>query len=132
MIVRGVPKALVPFAAFLLAACSDGSGTYALPDGCYRSAPGGVAVLDIQGSRGFIRSAGSNLQEVHVMPRVNGEGAYLTVSPAFVLRWPSMSAERGQQTAHFRIETREGGSPVILVPIEGASETELRLGAACR
>ena len=131
MIVRGVTRALTPVAAILLFACDDGSGTFALSDGCYHAA-NGVAVLEIRGSRGLIRSADSNLREVHVSPRVNQEGAYLEVSPGFYLRPPGMRAVvSGQQTTRFRIESRAGGQ-AILAPIEGAGEEELRLGAVCR
>jgi hypothetical protein len=91
-----------------------------------------MPVLDIQGSRGLVRTPGSEVREVRVSPRVNQEGAYLDVSPGFYLTWPGLRAvASGQQTARFRIESREGGSQAILVPIEGASEEELRPGAVC-
>jgi hypothetical protein len=135
MIFRGVLRIVISLVVplLLLPACSDGSGTFALPDGCYYAANGRVPVLKIRGNQALILTPGSEVREAQVRPRVNQEGAYLEVSPGFYLRWPEMKAvANGQRMARFRIESREGGSQAILAPIEGASEEELRLGALCR
>ena len=125
-------RASIPLVALLLSACGDGSGTFALPDGCYYSTENRAPVLKIEGRRGVVLSADSAVREVRVSPRVDDRGAYLEVSPGFFLKWRSWQAvASGQGTARFRIESRERGSQAILVPIEGASEEELRLGPHC-
>ena len=116
----------------LLPACSDGSGTFALPDGCYYSTENRAPVLKIEGHRGLVLTPGSTVREVRVSPRVDSRGAYLAVSPGFLLRGSFLIAEaNGQQTGDFRIESREGGSQAILVPADGAGYDELRLGPYC-
>ena len=123
---------LLLMTALPLSGCGDGSETFALPDGCYYSVNGHRPVLKIERGHGLVLPIDSAVREVRVSPRAHEAGAYLEVTPGFYLKWPSLRAmPSGRGTARFRIESRERGSQVIMVPLEGASEEELRLGPFC-
>ena len=126
---RGTASALI--AICLLPGCGDGSGTFALPDGCYYSLEGNVAVLSIRGEEGTIVTAGSDLRSVQVRPRVDQDGAWLEARPAFRLERRDLRAvAEGPGAARFPIEPRDGGQ-AILAPLSDGGRMELRLGAVC-
>ena len=115
----------------LMAGCADGSGTYALANGCYYASADGPAVLMIEDERGTIMTSGSSIDRVRVRPRVNEYGAYLEVSPGFHLETPRLqAAPSGATSARFHIEPR-GGDSSISVPLRNGGNVHLTLGRAC-
>ena len=132
MLAAAVNKTAVAFAILcLLAGCDDGSGTFALPDGCYRSLHGNIPVLEIRGEQGIVLGPGGEVRDLRVRARVNQDGAYLETTPGFHLERSGFRVSAvNAATAYFAIEARAGGQ-AILAPLAGGGTEELRLGQAC-
>lgn len=120
----------------LLTGCGD--EPFALRDGCYY-ADDGKPILRVRGEEGDILTprpapniAGypyTPVTRVRLRARTNGTQSYVTVSPGFFLT-DSNEAATSSSMSRFTV-INEAGGHTIMVNVEAAGETPVRLGRPC-